>query len=229
MDPNMLIVNFPLRGVCISPNSPGSKIPSHGISKFGEEYAIDFVMINENSKIKKPYRKSIFQYIFKGLDLNDFYGYGQDIYSPVSGEVIGVESNIEERNPVNIFKDYMNTVRVTKEYLENSTIPKEITGNYVMIKVNENIYALLVHLKKGSIKVKVGQKISTNEVIGQLGHSGNSTMPHLHMQFMNSPDFKVAKGIPFVFESYEVKQYNNWVKMKNLVPKVKDIIRFEGK
>ena len=66
-------------------------------------------------------------------------------------------------------------------------------------------------------------------MIGQLGHSGNSTMPHLHMQFMNSKDYKVAEGLPFVFESYEVKRDNKWVKVYKSVPKVQDIIRYEIK
>jgi len=204
----MIIVSFPLQGIYISPNTPGSKVPSHGTADFGEAYAIDFVMIKDNDKLKKPYRKSFFEYFFKGLQLDDFYGWGQTVYSPVSGEVVEVENGIEERNPVNIFNDYKNTIKVTKDYIKNGASPKIITGNYVMIKVNENSFALLAHLKKGSVNVLVGQKIEVCDVIGELGHSGNSTMPHLHMQFMNSKDYKIAKGLPFVFESYEVKQEN---------------------
>jgi len=104
-DHNMLIVEPPLIGVYISPNTPGSKVPSHGTSGFGEEYAIDFVMIKENDVFKKPYRKSFLEYLFKGLQLSDFYGWGKKVYSPVNGEVIEIENNISERNPVNIFRD----------------------------------------------------------------------------------------------------------------------------
>ena len=89
---NMLEIAFPLEGVYITPNTPGSKIPSHGTTKFGEEYAIDFVMIQENDKLKKPYRKSFLKYLIKGLDLHDFYGWGQKVYSPVNGEVIEIEN-----------------------------------------------------------------------------------------------------------------------------------------
>ena len=95
------------------------------------------------------------------------------------------------------------------------------------MKIDENVYALLAHLKKGSVKVRVGQNVAEHDEIGQLGHSGNSTMPHLHMQFMNSRDYKIAKGIPFVFKSYEIKDTNKWVFVYNKVPKVDDIIRYE--
>jgi len=227
MEKNMLTVAFPLQGIYISPNTPGTKVPSHGTAGFGEEYAIDFVMIRESDKLKKPYRKSFFEYVFKGLDLNDFYGWGQTIYSPVNGEIIETENSIVERNPVNIFNDYRNSMRVTKDYLDHGASSITITGNCVVIKIDENVYALLAHLKKGSVKVRVGQNVAEHDEIGQLGHSGNSTMPHLHMQFMNSRDYKIAKGIPFVFKSYEIKDTNKWVFVYNKVPKVDDIIRYE--
>lgn len=95
-----------------------------------------------------------------------------------------------------------------------------------MIKISEKKYALFAHLKKGSVNVAVGQKIKVHDIIGELGHSGNSTMPHLHMQFMDSNDYRIAKGLPFVFKSYELKQGNKWVKIFNSVPKKKDVIRY---
>jgi murein DD-endopeptidase MepM/ murein hydrolase activator NlpD len=226
-DHNMLIVEPPLIGVYISPNTPGSKVPSHGTSGFGEEYAIDFVMIKESDVFKKPYRKSFFKYLFKGLQLSDFYGWGQKVYSPVNGEVIGIENNISERNPVNIFKDYKNAIDVTNDYIKNGSSSKIITGNYVMIRITDNEYALLVHLKQGSVSVRTGQKIKKHDVIGELGHSGNSTMPHLHMQFMDSSDFSIAKGIPFVINSYKVKKNKKWVRINNSVPKKEDVIKLE--
>lgn len=45
---------------------------------------------------------------------------------------------------------------------------------------------------------------------------------------MNSKDYRVARGIPFVFESYEVKQNNEWVRVHNALPTAKEIIRFEA-
>ena len=224
---DMLVVSFPLQGIYITPNTPGSKVPSHGTAGFGEEYAIDFVMVQENGLIKKPYRKSFVEYLFKGLDLTDFYGWGQTIHSPVSGTVIETEDGIEERNPVNILADYANTIKVTRDFIEHGAPSTAITGNYVLIKTDQNVYALLAHLKKGSIKVKAGQTVNVHDEIGQLGHSGNSTMPHLHMQFMNSKDYRVAQGIPFVFESYEVKQNNEWIRVHNVLPTAKELIRYE--
>lgn len=221
-----LVVSFPLRGVCISPNTPGSKVPSHGTSAFGEEYAIDFVVIDDDGNSKKPYRKSFFAYLFNGLQLNDFYGWARTVYSPVDGVVVEIENDIDERNPVNIFNDYKNTMKVTRDYIERGASPKIITGNYVLLQIDEKTYVLLAHLKKGSVKVKIGQKVRADEAIGQLGHSGNSTMPHLHMQFMDSPDFKTARGIPFVFKTYELKHGNEWTRVHDAVPRAHDVVGY---
>ena len=187
-----LIVDFPVRGVWMTPNSPGTKIPSHGTTSFGEAYAIDFVMINGDDKFRKPYRSSFFRYVLKGVPLNDFYGWGQTVYSPINGQVIAVVNDIEERRKVNPFTDLQYMRMATKEYINNNSKPEIVAGNYVLIKLNDNQYALLAHLVKGSIKVIPGKTVERNQPIGQLGHSGNSTMPHLHMQFMDNSDFSVA-------------------------------------
>lgn len=220
-----LIVEFPVRGVWITPNSPATKIPSHGTTSFGEAYAIDFVMINEDDKLRKPYRSNFFRYVLRGVPLHDFYGWGQTVYSPINGQVIAVVNDIEERSKVNPFTDLQYMREATKEYVNNNNKPEIVAGNYVLIRLNETLYALLAHLVKGSIRVLPGQTIEQNQPIGQLGHSGNSTMPHLHMQFMDHFDFSIAQGIPFVFREYEIAENGRWKKINNSIPTTKDIVR----
>jgi murein DD-endopeptidase MepM/ murein hydrolase activator NlpD len=56
-------------------------------------------------------------------------------------------------------------------------------GNFVMIehKLNGSRYlTLYAHLRKGSLKVASGQKVSRGELLAEVGSSGNSQVPHLH-------------------------------------------------
>lgn len=56
-------------------------------------------------------------------------------------------------------------------------------GNYVVIehKMSDTRYlTLYAHLRKGSLKVVSGQKVSRGEQLAELGSSGNSQVPHLH-------------------------------------------------
>lgn len=41
-----IIVKFPLRGEWLSPNTPGTKVPSHGTDRFGTRYAYDFIQVD---------------------------------------------------------------------------------------------------------------------------------------------------------------------------------------
>ena len=70
------------------------------------------------------------------------------------------------------------------------------TGNTVVIK-NANYYFLLGHLKKGSITVSNGKIVKAGDLIGQIGNSGYSERPHLHMQLIesDSENFWLGKGI----------------------------------
>ncbi|HEY8683688.1 MAG TPA: M23 family metallopeptidase [Rhodanobacter sp.] len=53
------------------------------------------------------------------------------------------------------------------------------------------------HLKKSSIRVSVGDKVTTGEVIGLLGFSGESTGPHLHFHVADANSPLDAEGMPF--------------------------------
>ena len=44
-----VIIGFPLRGEWLAPNTPGSKIPSHGTDQLGERYAFDFLQVDWSS------------------------------------------------------------------------------------------------------------------------------------------------------------------------------------
>ncbi len=221
-----IIVEFPLRGEWISPNTPGAKVPSHGTTRFGESHAIDFVMVDEKGNYKKPYRKSVLEYLVRGLDLSDFHGWGQNVYAPLEGEVLEAIDGVPERNKANILNDLKYMLAVTKKFERGEGTLESIAGNYILLKCPNGVYALLAHLKRGSFSVKPGQAVAAGQVVGQLGHSGNSTMPHLHMQFMDSPDYRVAKGIPFIFREYEVRQGNGWKKAYRSIPTDKDVVRY---
>lgn len=221
-----VLLQIPVRGFFICPSTPGSKIPSHGIYQYGVEYAIDFVIVDAKAKSQKPYHSGFFTYLIKGLPLSDFYGWGNNIYSPVKGVVVQVVDGIEERNSVNVFKDLHNAARITRAYNNNLVDSKYLLGNNVIIKTDKSEYIVLAHLQKNSIVVKKGQSVDVSSVIGRLGHSGNSTMPHLHLQVMDNLDFRKAKGLPIIFSQYYVMEKGNRFDIHNSIPITGQIMFF---
>jgi murein DD-endopeptidase MepM/ murein hydrolase activator NlpD len=213
-----VILDFPLKGTWITPNTPGKRVPSHGTTKYGETYAYDFVKVDVNSKIDKFYNVSLLRYLFRGAKLDECFGWGSEIYAPCDGEVVIAEDGVVERNPVKLTNDIKYMRDVTTRFENGMAEYREVAGNYIILKIDNNVYALFAHIKKGTIKVKEGQRVKRGDVIGNVGHSGNSTAPHLHFQIMDNPDPMYANGLPCAFFEYEKYKNGKWVTVHNGVP-----------
>lgn len=58
--------------------------------------------------------------------------------------------------------------------------PAAYDGNYIEIRHSDGTYAGYWHLQKNGVLVEVGDTVSTGQQIGLSGHTGFSSMPHLH-------------------------------------------------
>ncbi|MFS8160915.1 hypothetical protein U7537_01380 [Lacticaseibacillus rhamnosus] len=99
-----IVVHFPLRGEWLAPNTPGSKVPSHGSNKFGTRYAYDFIQVNWQKLGRPAYRGSLLKYLFRGIPIDDYYCYGQPIYAPANGLVVRAEDHYPERKRTSFFR-----------------------------------------------------------------------------------------------------------------------------
>ncbi len=103
---------------------------------------------------------------------NDRYAvFNQVLYSPCDGLV----SHIEDQWP--------------NETPWSGTPPYNV-GNHVFI-TSKDFGVLMGHLQKGSLLVKEGDTVKKGQPIAQVGNSGWTSQPHLHIQAM-----KVSTG-PF--------------------------------
>jgi hypothetical protein len=223
---NPIVVQFPLRGEWLSPNTPGTKIPSHGTNQLGTTYAYDFIQVDWNRAGLPAYRANPLQYLFCGAPLSEYYCWGKEIYAPCDGTVVVAEDGYEERARTNLFSDFSNAYRNAHYFDPEKDDPRPVAGNYIVIECGEDVYAAFCHLQSGSIQVSVGQKVGKGDFIGRIGHSGNSFAPHLHFQLMDSCDITVANGLPCAFEKYEVYQNGEWRTIENGIPTSRDRIRF---
>src|SRR4029450_794074 len=55
-------------------------------------------------------------------------------------------------------------------------------------------FAVFAHLAPGTVSLATGQEVRVGDLIGRVGHTGNSTAPHLHFQLMDASDPLRAKG-----------------------------------
>ena len=84
-------------------------------------------------------------------------------------------------------------------------------GQYVSIGDAEGRRHVFCHLVKGSVKVKVGQKVNRNTLIGTMGSTGNSSGIHLHYQINSANGTSINPcsylGIPNTIGTYQSINY----------------------
>jgi hypothetical protein len=228
--PAPIVVDFPLRGEWIAPNTPGTKIPSHGTDLFGERYAYDFVGIDPGSRSKRFYRPSPLHYLFLGVRLEDCFGWGRPICSATAGTVIRAEDGWPERDPVHLFRDLPIRLENARAYSSEAVSGRRpadlrpLTGNFVIVESRDG-YAVYAHAQTGSVAVSPGDTVLPGQRLAAVGHSGNSTAPHLHFHLMDHPDPWKAQGILCCFRGYEVFQEGAWRGVEHGIPKAADRIR----
>jgi hypothetical protein len=222
-----IIVDFPLRGEWTALNTPGHKIPSHGTDQLGQRFAYDFMQIDWAApKEYKFFSRSKFSYYMKGVPLRECLGWSQPFFAPFQGEVVEAADGHKERDPVHLIRDLFIVIKnafTLSGKNNNDLIPA--VGNYIIIKGENDIYAFFAHARNGSIKVKKGDKVETGRQLGQVGHSGNSTAPHLHFHLMDRQELLDAKGISCCFRNYERYTESGWEKEEKGIPKFRERIR----
>jgi urea transporter len=137
-------------------------------------HAWDFVVLDSNGK----------QYTDEGNLATDYYCFGKSVIAPADGEVVEVEDGVDD-NPIG-------EINISKNW-----------GNTVIIKHAVGLYSKVSHLKKGSITVRVGDKVKFGTKIGEVGNSGRSPYPHLHFQ-IQANEFIGSKTLKYPIASYIV-------------------------
>jgi hypothetical protein len=123
-----------------------------------------------------------------GLRNEDYGAWNQPVLAPADGTVVVAVDGIRDNRP-----------------RFEATHHKAPAGNHVLIDLGNEEYALLAHLRKGSVRVKVGQAVKAGEVIGQCGNSGNSAEPHIHLHLQDRKEiFARAVALPAQFRKLEI-------------------------
>ncbi|MFG2249682.1 M23 family metallopeptidase [Spirillospora sp. NPDC048823] len=194
-----VVVRSPVRGRWVPVNSPADKVPSHGTHELGQTYAIDLVHAPDPAEGWQPMR---------GWPLaarpETFPAFGQEILAPADGVVVqasGWQRDHWSRNSWPGFLYLMVEGMVFRALLSFLTLSagRFVVGNSVVLDLGDGVYAVFAHVRRGSVRVKKGDRVRTGDVLGEVGNSGNSSEPHLHFHLMDRPRPVAAAGLPFTF------------------------------
>lgn len=163
--------------------------------ELNQRFAFDFVALDKNNK----------RYKRKGKENKDYYSFGKKILSPANGVVVEVIDGVRDNKP-------------------SSMNPYSALGNTVVIKHSNKEVSVMAHLKQGSVKVKVGDKVKKGQAIGLCGNSGNSSEPHLHYHLQDHEIIQKGKGIKCYFQNVMIRKKNGEERKKEYSPVKGDII-----
>ena len=212
---NAVVVEFPLRGEWAAVRTPAHRVPSHGTDMLGQRYAFDFVRPDHRRGLRLHPGSALRGSLF-GQRTRDYYGWGQPIHAAFDGVVVAAVDRVPERPRVQLVGELAHTIRATAGF-DPARGVDSVAGNHVIVQ-GADACAVFAHLAPGTMSVTTGQRVRAGEVVGRVGHTGNSTAPHLHFHLMDAPDPLRAEGIPCAFEEYLAQRDGGWERVERGVP-----------
>jgi murein DD-endopeptidase MepM/ murein hydrolase activator NlpD len=180
-----------VRGRWSALNSPADKVPSHGLHAYGQTYAIDFVCVPEGEYAPRL----AWSPVTRAPD--EFPGFGRPVLAPADGTVVRVRTTARDH------RSRMSWPGLLLFFAESAgrelAGPSRLLGNHVTIEIAPGRYAVVAHLQRGSVTVRLGDRVEAGQTIGACGNSGSSTEPHVHFQLMDHVRPLFAAGLPFRF------------------------------
>lgn len=218
-----VVVDLPLRGEWSVERSPADRIPSHGADLLGQRYAYDLVRTDHRRGFH-VHPAGALRWLLLGGRTRDCYGWGQPVHAALDGVIVQAVDGVGERQWVHPVRESWLAVETTVRFARGGLDPIRLAGNHVIMATGAT-YALYAHLAPGSVAVTRGQRVRVGEVLGRVGHTGNSTAPHLHFHLMDSPDPLQAGGIPCAFAAYLLERDGQWQRVERGIPHRRERIR----
>jgi len=116
---------------------------------------------------------------------DDYYCFGLPVVAPAAGIVVGVAGDLPDNTP-------------------GIMSPQQPLGNHVILDHGNGEFSFLAHLKQGSVRVSLGERVDRGTLLGACGNSGNSSEPHLHLHLQTSAILFRGEGLPAFFCDYSV-------------------------
>ena len=163
-----------------------------GTPRIAQRYAIDWVRLGDNGQTYRGDREG---------KNRSYDSYGAEVLAVANGVVVEVKDGIPENTPPADSRTVPPAVKLAVDITMET-----VAGNHVNLDLGGGVYAMYAHLQPGSIRVKLGDKVTPGQVIGLLGSSGNCGEPHLHFQLMDRNSPLNSEGLPDLFPGIQARR-----------------------
>ncbi|MCM2270306.1 MAG: M23 family metallopeptidase, partial [Thermoanaerobaculia bacterium] len=187
---------FPLAGTWVV--AAGASLHSHHRWAVPEEFALDLLRIDERGRTHRG----------DGTANADFHAWSAEVRAIADGKVARVVDRFDDgpilrRGAGESAEAYMGRIQQSQMALFAQGLDA-VGGNVVVVEHGNGEFSHYAHLRRGSVRVAVGEAVRAGQVVGELGNSGNSTEPHLHFHVTDGVETLLTAGLPVAFEGIEL-------------------------
>lgn len=168
---------------CDSTRHRRAPMPVNGRVWLSQRFAVDWEQLDANGRIYSGPKEKLESYTI----------FGKPALAVADATVVSITDGAPEQVP--------------GKFPTNISL-EQADGNSVILDLGllggRHRYALYAHLQPGSLKVKAGDHVTTGQVLGLVGNTGNSLAPHLHFQVMDGPLAMASNGLPYELNSFQI-------------------------
>jgi hypothetical protein len=183
----VIIVGPPLLGerylsadsCCDATRHTRAALPVNGRIRLSQRFAVDWEQLDSQGRIYAGARNDPASYTI----------FGKEVLAVADAMVVSVVEGLPNQQPGKL----------------PAGLPvEEADGNSLVLDLGGERYALYAHLERGSIRVRIGDKVRKGQVIALVGNSGNTLAPHLHFHVMDSSSPLGSNGLPYAIDRFRV-------------------------
>ena len=152
------------------------------------QYAVDVVRIEGFGTIAPGFLPD---------DPDRYYSFGDTLYSPCDGRVLEVVNGHPDMSLSETIADSRHRARMVR-IGRGSEIAPPVGNNIVLEHSGTKVF--MTHLMKGSILVEPGDTVQVGQRLAQIGTSGPTFAPHLHIHAVRGRSAWSGTGVPIVFD-----------------------------
>lgn len=194
------VLDAPVRGRWMALNSPGTKVPSHGTTMYGQTRAVD--LLEAEGFPERPVQPTYGGWGLRSRRPETFASFGLPVLAMGGGEVVAASDRWRDHGARTTWPQLiamMTIEAIARELLGAGGL----LGNHVLVRHDDGTVAVYAHLRRGSVAVRPGERVAAGDVLGEVGNTGNSSEPHLHVHLMDRAHPQAASGLAMTWRGLD--------------------------